>query len=104
MNVVKVSFGFMMLSVAIVFVERLWPKAWSSEYINLLWAALGLGAFGYYFVVNEASQKGILKYVRTLVIAAGLFASAPITPLLHLKTLPRSTASWLIQHLLSLRI
>ena len=76
MNVVKVSFGFMMLSVAIVFVERLWPKAWSSEYINLLWAALGLGAFGYYFVVNEASQKGILKYVRTLAIAAGLFASA----------------------------
>ena len=76
MNVVKVSFGFMMLSVAIVFVERLWPKAWSSEYINLLWAALGFGAFGYYFVVNEASQKGILKYVRTLVIAAGLFASA----------------------------
>jgi thiol:disulfide interchange protein DsbD len=76
MNVVKVSFGFMMLSVAIVFVERLWPKAWPDDYINLLWAALGLGAFGYYFVVNEASQKGILKYVRTLVIAAGLFASA----------------------------
>lgn len=76
MNVVKVSFGFMMLSVAIVFVERLWPKAWPNDYINLLWAALGLGAFGYYFVVNEASKKGIAKYVRTLVIAAGLFASA----------------------------
>ncbi|CAD5248077.1 Thiol:disulfide interchange protein: activator of DsbC [Alteromonas sp. 38] len=76
MNVVKVSFGFMMLSVAIVFVERLWPKAWPSDYINLLWATLGLGAFGYYFVVNEASKKGIAKYVRTLVIAAGLFASA----------------------------
>ncbi|MDO6566924.1 protein-disulfide reductase DsbD [Alteromonas sp. 1_MG-2023] len=76
MNVVKVSFGFMMLSVAIVFVERLWPKAWPSDYINLLWAALGLGAFGYYFVVNEASKKGIAKYVRTLVITAGLFASA----------------------------
>lgn len=76
MNIVKVSFGFMMLSVAIVFVERLWPKAWPSDYINLLWAALGLGAFGYYFVVNESSKKGIAKYVRTLVIAAGLFASA----------------------------
>lgn len=76
MNVVKVTFGFMMLSVAIVFVERLWPKAWPSEYINLLWATLGLGAFGYYFVVNEASKKGIAKYVRTLVITAGLFASA----------------------------
>jgi thiol:disulfide interchange protein DsbD len=76
MNVVKVSFGFMMLSVAIVFVERLWPKAWPNDYINLLWAALGLAAFGYYFVVNEASKKGIAKYVRTLVIAAGLFASA----------------------------
>jgi len=76
MNVVKVSFGFMMLSVAIVFVERLWPKAWPSECINLLWAILGLGAFGYYFVVNESSKKGIAKYLRTLLITAGLFASA----------------------------
>ncbi|MBQ4829197.1 protein-disulfide reductase DsbD [Alteromonas sp. MMG017] len=91
MSVVKVSFGFMMLSVAIVFVERLWPKAWPSEYINLLWAALGLGAFGYYFVVNEASQKGILKYVRTLVIAAGLFASALLA--YNTLTSPEDTAT-----------
>lgn len=93
MNVVKVSFGFMMLSVAIVFVERLWPKAWPDDYINLLWAALGLGAFGYYFVVNEASKKGIAKYVRTLVIAAGLFASA----LLAYNTLT-SSEDTAIQH------
>ena len=72
MNVVKVTFGFMMLSVAIVFIERLW----ASEYINLLWAALGLGAFGYYFVVNENSAKSGAKYARTLTIVAGLFGSA----------------------------
>ncbi|WOI37747.1 protein-disulfide reductase DsbD [Alteromonas sp. CI.11.F.A3] len=91
MNVVKVSFGFMMLSVAIVFVERLWPKGWPSDYINLLWAALGLGAFGYYFVINEASKKGILKYVRTLVIAAGLFASALLA--YNTLTSPEDTAT-----------
>ena len=72
MNVVKVTFGFMMLSVAIVFIERLW----ASDYINLLWATLGLGAFGYYFVQNENSPKSPAKYVRTLAIVAGLFASA----------------------------
>ncbi len=35
MNVVKVSFGFMMLAVAILFIERLWSSSWT----NLLKAA-----------------------------------------------------------------
>ena len=71
MNVIKVSFGFMMLTVAILFVERLWP----SEYVNLLWAALGLVAFHYYYAVNEPTRKGLAKYVRTMIISVGIFGS-----------------------------
>lgn len=74
MNVVKVTFGFMMLAVAIIFVERLW----TSDYINLLWAAVGLSAFSYYSVMNQGSQPGFYKGVRTLLIFLGLFTSAII--------------------------
>ena len=106
MNVVKVTFGFMMLSVAIVFIERLW----ASEYINLLWAALGLGAFGYYFIQNENSVKSAAKYVRTLVIVAGLFASAllaynTLAPLSHSNEISKSHPEFIhisnIEHLKS---
>lgn len=72
MNVVKVSFGFMMLVVAILFVERLWV----SEYTNLLWATLGLAAFHYYYIVNEPTRAGVMKYLRSIIIAGGILGSA----------------------------
>ncbi len=72
MNIVKVTFGFMMLAVAVLFVERLW----NSEYSNLLWAGVGLAAFTYYSVMNQASQTSVAKGIRALVIFLGLFASA----------------------------
>ncbi len=74
MNVVKVSFGFMMLAVAIIFVERLW----SSDYTNLLWVVVGLSAFSYYSVMNQNTQASFMKGVRTLLIALGLFISAMV--------------------------
>ncbi|MEC7690963.1 MAG: protein-disulfide reductase DsbD, partial [Pseudomonadota bacterium] len=72
MNVVKVSFGFMMLAVAILFIERLWSPSWT----NLLWALTGLATFSYYSVVNQPTQPSFMKGVRTLLISLGLFASA----------------------------
>ena len=72
MNIIKTTFGFMLLAVAIVFVERLW----NSDYSMLLWSALGLGAFSYYQVVNQPSAATFAKGVRTLVIFLGLFVSA----------------------------
>ncbi|MEW9797691.1 protein-disulfide reductase DsbD [Alteromonas sp. CYL-A6] len=74
MNIVKVTFGFMMVAVALIFVERLW----SSEYVNLLYAALGLAAFSYYQVMNQGSQTGFAKGVRALIIFLGLFVSAMV--------------------------
>nr|WP_218310446.1 protein-disulfide reductase DsbD [Alteromonas antoniana] len=74
MNIVKVTFGFMMLAVAVLFVERLW----NSNYTDLLWAGVGLMAFTYYSVMNQASSPSLAKGVRTLVIFLGLFGSAMI--------------------------
>ena len=74
MNIVKVTFGFMMLAVAVLFVERLW----NSDYTDLLWAGVGLMAFTYYSVMNQASSPSLAKGVRTLVIFLGLFGSAMI--------------------------
>lgn len=71
MNVVKVSFGFMMLSVAILFAERFIVSDWTT----LLWVALGLAAFSYWFVVNQDTKASFSKGVRTLVIMLGLVLS-----------------------------
>jgi len=71
MNVVKASFGFMMLSVAILFVERFIIADWTI----LLWIALGLALFSYWFVVNQDTKTTFLKGVRTLVIMLGLVIS-----------------------------
>ncbi|GEA09832.1 protein-disulfide reductase DsbD [Alteromonas sp. KUL49] len=72
MNVVKVIFGFMMLAVALIFVERLWV----SEYTDLLWSLLGLAAFVYLLKKNAATQSSAAKFVRTIFVVAGLVGSA----------------------------
>jgi thiol:disulfide interchange protein DsbD len=71
MNVVKASFGFMMLSVAILFAERFIIADWTI----LLWVALGLALFSYWFVVNQDTKTTFLKGVRTLLIMLGLVVS-----------------------------
>lgn len=75
MNVVKVTFGFMMLTVAILFIERFVVSEWT----NLLWAALCLGIFTYWFTVNQATASNFSKGVRTLVSMSGLVVSLIFT-------------------------
>ncbi|WJG09252.1 protein-disulfide reductase DsbD [Aliiglaciecola sp. LCG003] len=72
MNVVKVAFGFMMLAVALMFVERIVSSIW----LEFAWAALGLSTFTYLFVMNQNSPVSLWKGVRSLFIFMGLFASA----------------------------
>ena len=72
MNIVKVTFGFMMLTVGMMFVERLVVNIWT----ELAWAALGLSTFSYFYVMNQNSRITFFKGVRTLVILLGFFASA----------------------------
>jgi thiol:disulfide interchange protein DsbD len=71
MNVVKVTFGFMMLAVAIVFIERLW----SSPYSDFLWAALAFGLFGYYWAINRATANSAMKLLRAIIVAMGIMGS-----------------------------
>lgn len=75
MNVVKVTFGFMMLAVAIVFIERLW----NSVYTDFLWAGLSIGLFGYYWAINRASPNTKMKLVRAIVVAMGVMGSVGLT-------------------------
>ncbi|WP_407080241.1 protein-disulfide reductase DsbD [Alteromonas aquimaris] len=71
MNVVKVTFGFMMLAVALFFIERLW----SNLYIDLTWAVLGLATFTYYQVMNQNTSPTFMKGLRSAIIFVGLFIS-----------------------------
>jgi thiol:disulfide interchange protein DsbD len=68
MNVIKVTFGFMMLTVAILFVERFIVADWT----DLLWAALGLGLFAYWYTVNQDTKTTFAKGVRTTISLGGL--------------------------------
>ncbi len=72
MNVVKVTFGFMMLAVAIVFIERLW----NSPYSDFLWAVLGFGLFGYYWTTNRSTPNSLAKLLRAVLVAVGIMGSA----------------------------
>lgn len=72
MNIVKVTFGFMMVAVALMFLERMIENLWT----NLAWALLGLAMFAYFYVMNIESKATFWKGVRSLVIFIGLFGSA----------------------------
>ncbi|MCY7294687.1 protein-disulfide reductase DsbD [Alteromonas sp. a30] len=85
MNIVKVTFGFMMLVVALVFVERMFSNLWT----DLAWSLLGLAMFSYFYVMNSGSATSLWKGIRAFVIFLGLFASA----MYGYKTLFPSTAS-----------
>ena len=71
MNVVKVTFGFMMVAVAILFVERLWISVWT----DIMYAVLGFATFTYFFVMNQNTAVTLFKGVRTFIIFAGLLGS-----------------------------
>jgi thiol:disulfide interchange protein DsbD len=71
MNVVKATFGFMMLSVAILFVERFIIADWT----ELLWATLGLALFTYWFTINQDTKLSLFKGVRTAVVMIGMVGS-----------------------------
>ena len=75
MNVVKVTFGFMMLAVAIVFIERLY----NSPATGFLWGLLGFGLFGYYWALNRASKNSLMKLLRAVLVAVGIMGSAGLT-------------------------
>lgn len=97
MNIVKVTFGFMMLAVALIFVERLQSYV-PQVAIDLAWAVLGLASFSYFFVMNQESKLSFFKGLRALFIfvglmASGLYAYLTIAPIFSHQTLSNSVQS-----------
>lgn len=72
MNVIKATFGFMMLTVAILFLERMFVANWT----ELLWAVLGLSLFAYLYTMNQDTRTTFFKGLRNLVIMLGFVGSA----------------------------
>lgn len=91
MNVIKVTFGFMMLTVAILFIERFIVAAWT----DLLWAALGLSLFAYWYTVNQNTATTFAKGLRTLISLAGLVVAIifAIQSLQKVKWIPNILSS-----------
>lgn len=88
MNVIKAIFGFMMLTVAILFIERIYV----SPLTELLWAVLGLSLFAYLFTMNQDSQTSFTKGARSLFVMVGFVASVLYAfQALHLNSLLPST-------------
>ncbi len=71
MNVIKTFFGFMMLAVAISFVERMVTNVWT----ELAWAFVGLATFSYFYVMNADTQTSLAKGIRFAIIFVGLIGS-----------------------------
>lgn len=72
MNIIKVTFGFMMLAVALMFIERMVIHPWT----DIAWAVLGLITFTYFYVMNQGAPTTFWKGARAFIIFVGLFASA----------------------------
>ena len=85
MDVVKGTFGFMLLSVVIVLLARFIDPLWA----NVAWGALAIVFGGYLLHHNQFTQASVFKVVRQMfvfliIIAATFFAAKPwLTPLLY---------------------
>lgn len=78
MNVIKITFGFLLLAVPVFLLERFIPEMAA----NLLWAALLLTTATYFYVVNNDNRQspGTFWYgVRSLVIFLMMFFAANFT-------------------------
>jgi thiol:disulfide interchange protein DsbD len=71
MNIVKTAFGFGMLAVAMMFVERMFDNV----YTQLGWGLLGFATFTYFYVMNQNTAVSLWKGIRTFVIFLGLILS-----------------------------
>ncbi|MCC2617101.1 protein-disulfide reductase DsbD [Aestuariibacter halophilus] len=71
MNVVKVTFGFAMLSVALVFVERL-VSHWLTE---IAWSLLALAMLTYLWVINRTTALNLAHGIRTFILLVGILSA-----------------------------
>ncbi|MCL1142125.1 protein-disulfide reductase DsbD [Shewanella gaetbuli] len=71
MDIIKTIFGFLLISVSIMMIGRIWVGLVS----DLLWAAWGIGLIGYLMHQNKLTQFNWKQTVRSVLLLLGLLAS-----------------------------
>ncbi|GLP95760.1 thiol:disulfide interchange protein DsbD [Paraferrimonas sedimenticola] len=71
MNVIKTVFGFLLIAVAIIMLERVWPGLW----MELLWSVWGVAFVGYLLHQNKLTQLSWQQSARSVVLFIMLMAS-----------------------------
>jgi len=66
MDVIKNTFGLLLLAVPIFLLERFLPSTIST----ILWLALTLSSAYYFIAINQAGKKRLVRHIRTLLIGA----------------------------------
>ncbi|MCL1067847.1 protein-disulfide reductase DsbD [Shewanella olleyana] len=71
MDIIKTIFGFLLISVSIVMIDRIWPGVVS----DVLWSLWGIGLTGYLIHQNKLSEFNWKQTSRGIVLMLALLAS-----------------------------
>ena len=71
METVKIAFGFVILALPVFLLERVIGDVWGLR----LWAFLGVAFFGWAFITSLQAQKGWMRIVQIILLAAALVAA-----------------------------
>ena len=74
MQYVKEGFGFVILALPVFLLERVIGDIWGLR----LWSLLGMAFFGWAFLLSLKSQRGIVRVLQLLFLAAALIVSRPL--------------------------
>lgn len=74
METVKIAFGFVILALPVSLLERVIGDVWGLR----LWALLGVAFFGWAFITSLQAQKGWMRIVQIILLAAALISVRPL--------------------------
>ncbi|MBL5922921.1 protein-disulfide reductase DsbD [Lelliottia amnigena] len=74
METVKIAFGFVILALPVFLLERVIGDVWGLR----LWAFLGVAFFGWAFITSLQAQKGWMRIVQIILLAAALISVRPL--------------------------
>ena len=93
MQYVKEGFGFVILALPVFLLERIIGDAWGLR----LWSMLGVAFFGWALIISLKSQRGLVRVLQLLLLAALLVAGRPLQD----WAFPRQGGSAVQQHALA---
>ncbi|AVF36111.1 protein-disulfide reductase DsbD [Rahnella sikkimica] len=74
MHYVKEGFGFVILALPVFLLERVIGDTWGLR----LWSLLGIAFFGWVLLLSLKSQRGIVRVLQLIFLAAALIVSRPL--------------------------